>query len=336
MNELTPRKPLNTLQLPLWPEAVRGGPNALLRSAFFAGIHSKKRQVLGINRATPDIEPEGVTIASQDGIKIKFAGTQLNQYDADVFFEAIHRARVHPLETECLFTGSDFLKAIGRSTGKPEYVDLDNSLRRLSRGTVDIEWNVGGRRLVFTGHLISHYVRDRDTKLYKLTFTREISTLFSSASWTALEWNERRALNGQPLAQWLHSYFSTHAAPYPVSVAFLHEKSGSPTKLLKHFKTELKRAFTVLHDTLGWDFKWEGDLAALTRPPTGSQGRHLTRKAESAKRKKAAGKGSSMQVRSQPRAEPSQEMTPIGDVLAHLDFNGLKEKISGRKAINKS
>jgi hypothetical protein len=34
-------------QLPSWPEPVRGGPNALLRSALFAGIHSKKRQVLG-------------------------------------------------------------------------------------------------------------------------------------------------------------------------------------------------------------------------------------------------------------------------------------------------
>jgi hypothetical protein len=36
-----------TEQLPSWPEPVRGGPNALLRSALFAGIHSKKRRELG-------------------------------------------------------------------------------------------------------------------------------------------------------------------------------------------------------------------------------------------------------------------------------------------------
>src|SRR5262249_17249130 len=29
------------IQLPLWPEPVRGAPNTLLRSAFFAAIHSK-------------------------------------------------------------------------------------------------------------------------------------------------------------------------------------------------------------------------------------------------------------------------------------------------------
>ncbi len=334
MNNLNPKTPQFTIQLPLWPEAVRGGPNALLRSALFAGIQSKKRQVLGIGKATPDMEPDGVTIAAQDGIKIKFAGTQLNQYDADVFFEAIHRARRHPLETECLFAGSDFLKAIGRSNGKPEYIDLDNSFRRLRRGTVDIEWNVGGHRLIFTGSLISHYIRDTTTKLYKLTFAKEISTLFSDASWTALEWNERRALNGQPLAQWLHSYFSTHAAPFPVSAAFLHEKSGSPTKLVKHFKTELKRAFAVLHETLGWQFTWDGDLASLSRPVTDSQGRHLKRRAiEGPARRK---KGSKMQLRlgrAPARSSSADELQSIGDVMRNLDFAGLKKDIASRKPV---
>jgi hypothetical protein len=98
-------------QLPFWPEPVRGGPNALLRSALFAGIHSKKRQVLG-TRSEPTRPLQGVTIAAQDGITIKFAGDQLNQFDADVFLEALHRARYHPLETECLFRGHDFLKGL--------------------------------------------------------------------------------------------------------------------------------------------------------------------------------------------------------------------------------
>jgi hypothetical protein len=89
-------------------------------------------------------------------------------------------------------------------------------LRRLNRGTVDIKWKIGHRRPVFTGDLISHYVRDTTTKLYPHHL---------------LEWEERLALKGRPLAQWQHSYLSTYAKPYPVSVAFLHEKSGSPTKM---------------------------------------------------------------------------------------------------------
>jgi len=93
------------------------------------------------------------------------------------------------------------------------------------------------------------------------------------ASWTQLEWDERMALKGKPLAQGLHSYFSTHAAPFPVSL-----KSGSPTKLLKHFKTELRRAFDAMHEKIGWEFTWDGDVESVTRTPTDAQGRHLARR----------------------------------------------------------
>ena len=248
-----------TEQLPIWPEPVRGGPNALLRSAFFVGIHSKKRQILGV-QTRPEKKPEGVMIAAQDGISIKFAGTQLNQYDADVFFEALHRARRHPLDTECSFKGSPFLAAIGRSDSTLNYEDLDESLDRLRRGTVEIEWKTNGQHYIFSGSLIASYVRETTTKFYKVSFAKEIRVLFSSASWTQLEWDERKALKGKPLAQWLHSYFSTHAAPFPVSVAFLHEKTGSPTKRRAHFKSELQNALDALQSLLGWTHSWQKDL----------------------------------------------------------------------------
>src|SRR5215472_8594286 len=150
--------PAKVYQLPLWPDPVRGGPNALLRSALFAGIHSKRRQRLG-TQTTPEKEPEGVTIASQDGIKIKYAGTQLNQYDADVFFEALHRARLHPLATQCVFRGYDFLKNIRRQHGNREYEDLDDSLTRLRDGRVEIYSKMNGSRCKFVGGLISTYKR---------------------------------------------------------------------------------------------------------------------------------------------------------------------------------
>ena len=62
-------------QLPIWPDAVRGGPNVLLRSAFFAGIQSRQRRTLG-TQTSVEKEPEGIVIAAQDGVSIKFAGTQ--------------------------------------------------------------------------------------------------------------------------------------------------------------------------------------------------------------------------------------------------------------------
>ncbi|AXC15968.1 TrfA-related protein (plasmid) [Acidisarcina polymorpha] len=283
-------RPSRGPQLPLWPERVRGGPNAILRSALFAGIASKKRQILG-TQTRPEKKPEGVTIAAQDGIKIKYSGVQFNQYDADVFFEALHRARRDLLDTECRFTGAEFLKSIGRSRNNLNYEDLDESLDRLRRGSLDLEFEVSGRRYIFSGSLVASYVRETTTKLYKVTFAKEIQTLFMPATWTQIEWDERMALMGKPLAQWLHSYFSTHAQPFPVSAAYLQEKSGSPTKLLKHFKVELKRAFAAMETAIGWEFSWDGDLVILKRPPSEAQGRHLARKAAKRQAQLAASNG---------------------------------------------
>jgi hypothetical protein len=274
-------------QLPIWPETVRGGPNAILRSALFAGIQSKKRQTLG-TQSRPDKKPEGVAIASQDGIQITFAGTQFNQYDADVFFETLHRARRQSLETACQFKGADFLKSIGRSCNNLSYEDLEESLDRLRRGSIDLEWEVSGRRYKFSGSLIAYYLRETTTKQYKVTFAKEILTLFAPASWTQLEWDERQAIKGKPLAQWLHSYYSTHAAPFPVSVGFLHEKSGSPTKLLKHFKTELKNALETLETTLSWTVTWDRHLVIVSRTPSAAQNRHIAKKIAKTRRTREA------------------------------------------------
>src|SRR6516165_10168925 len=245
-----PEKPTTAkiLQLPLWPEPVRRAPNVLLRSAFFAAIASKKRQRLGIPPSSPNKEPEGVIIAAQKGDTIKYAGTQLNQYDADVFFEGLHRARGNPLPTECIFTGYNFLKAIGRTPNNLNYEDLDDSLRRLRDGRVEIHWTApGGKEWHYEGGLIADFVREKNSKLFKITFTKTICDLFAPACWTQLEWEERMALKGKPLAQWLHSFYCSHVPkPFPLSIAYLHEKTGSPTTLLKHFKEDLKPALATL------------------------------------------------------------------------------------------
>jgi hypothetical protein len=270
------------IQLPIWPESVRGGPNAILRSALFAGIQSKKRQVIG-RQTRPDKNLEGVPIASQDGINISFAGMQLNQYDADVFFETIHRARRANM-TACQFKGADFLKSIGRSCNNLSYDDMEESLERLRRGSVELEWEINNRHYKFSGSLIAYYLRESTTKTYKVTFAKEILTLFAPASYTQLQWNERQTIKGKPLAQWLHSYYSTHAAPFPVSLSFLHNKSGSPTKLLKHFKTELNNAFEALQITLGWSVSWDRNLVTVIRNPSAAQHRHVAKKIAKTKR----------------------------------------------------
>jgi hypothetical protein len=85
-------------------------------------------------------------------------------------------------------------------------------------------------------------------------------------------------LKGKPLAQWLHSFYCSHAAPFPLSAAYLHQKSGSVRTVFRNFRTDLKNALGTLEKTLGWKAVWEGDLLTLERRRSASQIRHLNQR----------------------------------------------------------
>ena len=44
----------------------------------------------------------------------------------------------------------------------------------------------------------------------------------------------------------IHLWLASHDKPYPVSVQYLHDITGSQTKLLKHFRASLKVALNAL------------------------------------------------------------------------------------------
>ena len=92
-----------SVQLPLWPEPVRTAPNSFLRSALFAAIQGKGRRYM-----------KKELLAAQKGVSVHFTGMQLDQSDLDVWEQAIHIARNHPLGNVCHFRGNAFLKSIGR------------------------------------------------------------------------------------------------------------------------------------------------------------------------------------------------------------------------------
>ena len=89
------RKPASAkvIQLPLWPEAKRGAPNAVLRGALFPAIQGKNRG--GLLRQ--------VLIATQDGVTIRYTGWQLDQADLDVWEHALHLARTQAPRHKVLF-----------------------------------------------------------------------------------------------------------------------------------------------------------------------------------------------------------------------------------------
>lgn len=264
--------------LPIWPDEVRGGPNPLLRSAFFAAVASKHRKIFE-DRTTVAKEPEGIVIAAQDGITIKYTGTQLNQYDADVFLEILHRSRRSPLGTVVLFTGSEFLDSIGRVRNNLNYEDLETSLRRLKRGVVDVAWRTPTNRpMAYSGNLIAEVERETESKLYKVSLFPKIKVLFEPTNFTYLQWQDRKKLIRAPLAQWLHSYFSTHAKPFPISVDWIQEKSGHASSRRADFLRTLRKAIEVLQEKLDWQVEWtEDDRLKVIHQPTQSQQRHIER-----------------------------------------------------------
>lgn len=260
---LPPRQSAQVIQLPLWPEPTRGTPNSFLRSALFAAIQGKTRKPL-----------KNELLGAQKGYTVKFTGWQLDQSDLDVWEHAVHLSRRHPLGNECTFKANAFLNAIGRSNGKKDYVWLHESITRLVACAVEIR--CGSK--VFVGSLLHTCVRDEETGLYKLKLDNDTIKLYGAADWTNLEWQQREALKGKPLALWLHGYYASHAEAYPVKVETLMELSGSTNKEKRDFKRKLKAAFSDLEAIAGIKATFDGDLVAVEKKPSLAQAKHLSTK----------------------------------------------------------
>ena len=256
-------RPAKIVQFPSWPEPVRGIPNSALRGALFAAIQGKNRKAF-----------KRELLHSQNGIEIRFTGWQLDQSDLDVWEQALHLARMHPLGTRCNFNAHTFLKALGRSTGKPMYEWLKDVFTRLAGAVVEITQN--GK--TYFGSLIEGGIRDESTGLYVLHLNPDLVKLYGVGMWTAIDWQQRRTLKRKPLALWLHGFYASHADPYPVSVEKLRQWSGSQTKSLRRFKQALVKALGDLK-TMGtiMDFEIKDGLVYVEREPSSSQRKHLTR-----------------------------------------------------------
>ena len=254
-------KPAKVIQLPLWPEPARGVPNSALRGALFAAIQGKDRRYM-----------KRELLAVQKGVEIRFTGMQLDQSDLDVWEQALHLARMHPLGTRCDFTARAFLKALGRRTGKSDHEWLKDVFARLGGCFAEITHN----RLTYGGSLLELY-RDEDTERYCLEINPKIIALYN-AGWTAIDWRLRQLLRRKPLALWLHGYYASHAKPFPVKVETLYSLSGSGNPCLRSYKRQLIKAHEYLKEVgILADYEIKDGLVYPYRIPSASQKKHLTR-----------------------------------------------------------
>lgn len=251
--------------LPFWSGETRGVPNGILRSALFGAIRRGRRRAL-----------EGEVLASVDGVTIRYTGWRLDQADLDVWEYAIHLARQQPLGKPVLFSAHSFLKAIGRKTGNSQHQQLASSLRRLVTAGVEITIGRGKQTRTYMGTLIDQWYRDDQTKLYALCLNPKMTVLWD-AGWSVVDWDTRLALKNQPLALWLHGFYSTHADSFPYRVETLHRLCGSECEQLWKFRQELRRSLALL-EAAGGIRGWEvtpGDLVKIDRQPSPAQVRHL-------------------------------------------------------------
>ena len=258
---MKPDAPSNVALLPPWPSAVRGVPNSLLRSALFGAIKRGKRAY-----------QDRIKKASVEGVTVIHTGPQLDQADLDVWQHCLHLARTDELGTRIQFTAGGFLKAIDRSTGKSQHEWLKGAFARLSSSVVEV---ADGKRAYF-GPMLIGGARDDETGQYVIEMNPKIASLFGTDGWTGVEIEVRRALKKQPLAQWLHQFYSSHARPFGFKVETIHRLCGSENASIKGFKQELRHALERLAEVTRWTCEIdENDVVNVAKTPTLSQRKTL-------------------------------------------------------------
>lgn len=262
------------VKLPLWPEAVRAVPNGFLRSALFGAIRRGARRYLERER-----------IAALEGIEIFYTGQRLDQGDLDVWEMLLHIARLQDLGSECRITAYQLLKALGKTdTGKNRDI-LDQRLSRMKATAIDI--HIG--RYGYEGSLIDEIYRDKETREYVFRANSKLRTLFEPDQFTLIDWSVRRELDGQPLAQWLHGFYASHAKPYPISVTKLRELCGSEYERLDNFRRDLRKALNALVESSNrnnqfFSYEIRSDVIYTDKMPSKTQRKHLINKNKNLKK----------------------------------------------------
>jgi hypothetical protein len=249
------------LVLPLWPDEVRGVPNAVLRGALFTV--SQDREML--KELTP--------VAAVDGIEISVQNARLNQHDLDLFEMLLHVQREQPLGAPVHFTSHSLLRALGRGTGGKDHRELQNDMARLIGSVVKIHWTA--ERKTFMGSLVERAYIDEGTDHWVVEFSSDLMIMYSQGH-TWINWEDRKSLGRNLIAKWAHGFYASHAKPFAYSVDYLWKLSASMAPR-KEFRRKLGLALDKLVE-LGAIESREidaNDLVHVKRTPTPSQRKHL-------------------------------------------------------------
>jgi hypothetical protein len=258
----------NVVQLPLWPEPVRAVPNGFLRSALFGAIKKGMRRYM-----------QGELVAAVDGVEIRYTGQRLDQGDLDVWESVLHVVRLQELGGQCRITSYALLKLMGKTDTGKNRATLQTRMERLRANAVTVKQG----RFSYIGGLIAGAAKDEETQEWVIELDAKLRPLFAADQFTQIDWSVRHALSGQPLAQWLHGFYASHARPHPMRMDTLLELSGSENDEPRSSRQKLRKALDAVAEagtTHGQPFSYEiqGDLVHIEKKGSGPQRRHLAKK----------------------------------------------------------
>jgi len=266
--------PTNVIKLPLWPDPVRAVPNGFLRSALFGAIGKGRRRFI-----------KDEQIAALESIQIRYTGERLDQGDLDVYESVLHALRLQVMGKQCRVTSYALLKLMGKTDTGKNRTTLHTRIIRLRANAVEIKQG----RYVYIGGLIDEAYKDEETQEWVIVLNPKLRALFEPNQFTQIEWAVRQELDGQPLAQWLHGFYASHAQPYPVRMETLLKLAGSEDASPTSARQTLRKALEAVvkaSKTHGEEFSYEirGDLVHTEKRGSRSQRQHLTKKSSKLKK----------------------------------------------------
>jgi hypothetical protein len=139
-------------------------------------------------------------------------------------------------------------------------------------------------RYTYIGGLIRFAAKDEETQEWVIELDEKLRPLFAADQFTQVEWAVRHALDGKPLAQWLHGFYASHAKPYPMRMETLLKLAGSENDNPRSAQQKLRHAMDAVAEACaahGQEFSYEirGDLVHVEKKAQGAQRRHLAKKA---------------------------------------------------------
>ena len=162
-------------------------------------------------------------------------------------------------------------------TGKNR-LTLSERITRLVASAVTVKQG----RYSYIGSLIAGAAKDEQTQEWVIELDPRLSPLFAADQFTQIEWAVRRDLDGKPLAQWLHGFYSSHAQPLPLRIETLHRLCGSEACVMSDFAKTLRAALNDVSKACaahGQSFSYEirDGVVCVEKSPSLPQRRHLAK-----------------------------------------------------------